>query len=117
MLLVKYEKFPLISKDDYLEELLFKYEKNIKHLQAFDTKGRNLLVQMSETLDEFDTPTEAMPTLSAQYSDFLELSAKLTQLLSNQEKVYTALTDGVNAKMVKVGEAYVFMREMARMHE
>ena len=36
MLLVKYEKFNIISKDDYLEEILFKYEKNIQHYQKFD---------------------------------------------------------------------------------
>jgi hypothetical protein len=31
MLLVKYEKFEVLAKDDYVEELLYKYEKNIQH--------------------------------------------------------------------------------------
>jgi len=31
MLLVKYEKFEIISKDSYIEEILFKFEKNVKH--------------------------------------------------------------------------------------
>ena len=40
MLLVKYESFDVVSKDDYIEELLFKYEKNVGYLQTFEKKGR-----------------------------------------------------------------------------
>ena len=32
MLLVKYEKFEIVAKDDFIEETLFKFEKNIGHL-------------------------------------------------------------------------------------
>ena len=40
MLLLKYEKFSIVSKDSFLEELVFKYEKNIKHFTKIEQKGR-----------------------------------------------------------------------------
>ena len=46
MLLNKYEKYDLISKDQYTEELLFKFEKNFTHFKQFDTKAKELIEQM-----------------------------------------------------------------------
>ena len=49
MLMLKYEKFKVIAQNaSYLEEMLFKYEKNIEHLQLFEKKGRNLLFSFVE---------------------------------------------------------------------
>lgn len=31
MLLVKYERFDVVAKDDFIEETLYKYEKNVGH--------------------------------------------------------------------------------------
>ena len=61
MLLVKYEKFNLISKDDYIEELLFKYEKNVQHLQNFDTKARTIMVEMIDLTSDCDTIKDILP--------------------------------------------------------
>jgi len=30
----------VVAKDSYVEELLFKYEKNVKHYDTFDKRGR-----------------------------------------------------------------------------
>lgn len=38
--MIKYEKFQTVAKDDFTEELLHKYEKNIMHFQKFEKKGR-----------------------------------------------------------------------------
>lgn len=43
MLLVKYEKFEILKKDSYLEELVYKFEKNIEHFHQFDAKAKKLL--------------------------------------------------------------------------
>ena len=51
MLLVKYEKFSVLAKDEYLEEILFKYEKNVLLHQKFDQRGRELLSRMIEQIE------------------------------------------------------------------
>ena len=39
MLLNKYEKYSLISKDDYAEELLFKIEKNVNNFKTLQDRA------------------------------------------------------------------------------
>jgi hypothetical protein len=50
-MLNKYEKYALIAKDEYIAELVFKYEKNLKYHQTFDSKGRTLIVEMNEVIE------------------------------------------------------------------
>ena len=55
MLLLKYEKFHIIKKDSFVEELIFKYEKNVNNYQTFEKKGRSLLNDMIALASQ-DTP-------------------------------------------------------------
>ena len=57
MLLLKYEKFHTVSKDSFIEELLFKYEKNIEHYHKFDKKGRLLISNITNTIAANDELT------------------------------------------------------------
>lgn len=100
MLLVKYEKFDIVAKDDYIEEMLFKYEKNVGHLQTFDKKGRTLLVEMAECISENNSVVaEALPQLEDMYKPMVEIAGKLSQLRVNQEFIQKTLSEAVNKKL------------------
>ena len=50
MLLVKYDSFDVVTKDSFIEELLYKYEKNVGHLQAFEKKGRGMIHDLAQVV-------------------------------------------------------------------
>jgi hypothetical protein len=62
MLLVKFE-----GLDDYCEECLFKFEKNVKHLQAFDQRGRETLAAMIGSVQESDHVQNAANAVALEY--------------------------------------------------
>jgi len=99
MLLVKYERFDIIAKDDYVEELLFKYEKNVGHFQTFDKKGKAALLTMAEMVDASESVTEIFGDLNEQYQTLIDVAHKLKALKLNQEFVYKTLTKATNKKL------------------
>ena len=54
MLLNKYERFSVISKDDFAEELLFKVEKNFTNKRTLEDKAFPLLNQIVEEFTDAD---------------------------------------------------------------
>ena len=123
MLLVKYDKFETVSKDDYVEELLYKYEKNVLHLQSFESKGRQVLDQMVECLDDADSVINAMEELSEEYKKLQDIEGKLRLLKANQSFVFTTFTGALNkklnssdAKVKGLKEVYRIQVEIARLN-
>ena len=102
MLLVKYESFDVVSKDDYIEELLFKYEKNVGHHQTFEKKGRTLIFEMAQMIAEADDIQEVIEQVQEMYEGLEEMAGKILKLGQNQEYVHQTLTDALNAKMKKM---------------
>ena len=93
MLLVRFE-----GLDDYCEECLFKFEKNVKHLQAFDQRGREALGTMISSVQEAESVTAATKALALEYPALQELDPKLAKLQANQRVVYEALVAGLNKR-------------------
>ncbi len=68
MLLLKYEKFNIIAKDSFLEEMLFKYEKNVGYYQKFEKNGKQALNEMVRILDSKDgSMRESITEINAKY--------------------------------------------------
>eukprot|EP00347_Sterkiella_histriomuscorum_P016170 403354215 len=108
MLLLKYEKFGIISKDSFLEELLFKYEKNIEHYQKFEKKGRSAISQIISCIDEYDEDQwrgraiqnkECFEEINESYIELQGACEKIQQLALNQEYVYETFTKAMNQKL------------------
>ena len=57
MLLNKYAKFSVISKDDFAEELLFKVEKNFSNKKTLEDKAFPLLNQIVEEFTQSEGAT------------------------------------------------------------
>ncbi|CDW84977.1 UNKNOWN [Stylonychia lemnae] len=101
MLLLKFEKFSIISKDSFLEELLFKYEKNVEHYQKFEKKGKQALAEMIRIIDEQDGKMSmAFEQINEQYGDLKQACDKLQQLSENQDYVFQTFTESMNKKLV-----------------
>ncbi len=94
--MLKYEKFKVISQNaSYLEEMLFKYEKNIEHHQVFEKKGRALLYSMIE----LEPPNQSFQELDTIYKELLIVEGKLNQLQKNQRFVFDTLSSALNQKI------------------
>ncbi len=84
MLTAKYEKFEMVMKgDQYLAEMLFKYDKNLGHIATFDKKGRDLLHSLATLLNDSDDMAKDMPNISLIYNQLDEISQKLEKLSHN----------------------------------
>ena len=93
MLLVKFE-----GLDDYCEECLFKFEKNVKHLEAFDQRGRETIASMIGLVQQIEQVNRAVSAIALEYPSLLELEPKLVKLQANQKVVYEALVAGLNKR-------------------
>ena len=120
MLLLKYEKFGVV--DSFVEEIIYKYEKNIGYHLAFDAKGRTALLAMVHSLSESgDDITRVMPALELSYQTLKDISVKLILLKSNQTYVHKTLIETLNKKLststnfALLSEVYRLQRDIGSM--
>ena len=67
MLIVKYEKFSIVSKDQYVEEMLHKYDKNLTFHQQFEKKGKDLIYSITTIINDTEDINSDMSNICAMY--------------------------------------------------
>ena len=85
MLLNKYERFCIISKDDFAEEMLYKIEKNFNNKKTLEDKAFPLLNQIVEvfTDTEVEDVKQRMKVADPSFAKLLTFAAKFDQLAIN----------------------------------
>ena len=84
MLLNKYAKSKVISKDDYAEELLFKIEKNIKNKAELEDRAFPLLHQIVQVFQHEELKlAQSVDVVDKTFAKLLALAGKFEQLAIN----------------------------------
>ena len=124
MLLVKYDSFDVVTKDSFIEELLYKYEKNVGHLQAFEKKGRGMIHDLAQVVVDASDMQEVVDQVLEMYVPIEELAQKVTQLGLNQEYVHKTLTDALNTKLrnmqnhkTSLSQVYILHSQLNKLHK
>ena len=124
MLLVKYDAFDVVTKDSFIEELLYKYEKNAGHLQAFEKRGRGLIHEMAQVVVDASDMREVVEQVQDMYVPIVEVAEKVTQLGVNQEYVHKTLTEALNKKLGNMGnhktalsQVYILHSHLNKLHK
>ncbi len=73
MLTAKYEKYELL-KDQYLAEMVFKYDKNLGFLATYDKKGREIIHSITALINHSEDIGKVMPQINLMYSQLDEIS-------------------------------------------
>ena len=111
MLLNRFEKFRIISKDDFAEELLFKIEKSILSKQQLEDNAFPLLIDVINAFKNAGHEKEAMKLSDEAYAKLLVYGNKLSTLAGNIDYIYKALSLHINKKIKdeqSLREVYIF---------
>ena len=60
MLTERFDKYDLM-KDQFLAEMVFKYDKNIGNLATYDKKGRDMLHSITSLINDSENTLDAIP--------------------------------------------------------
>ena len=111
MLLNKYEKLTVFSKDEYCEELLFKIEKWAgKNMEKLEAQARNHLIGIIDvfSFDEDESDTEKLPIelngdqikeADQFYSELMPFAKRFDEVADSILYVWKALMARLNLKL------------------
>ena len=60
MLSERFDKYE-IMKDQFLAEMVFKYDKNMAHIATYDKKGREMLHSIASLINDSENIADDMP--------------------------------------------------------
>ncbi len=97
MLSEKFDKYE-IMKDQFLAEMVFKFDKNITHLATYDKKGRDILHSITFLINETDNIADDMLQINNMYKQLDEISSKIEKLSQNQSFIHENMVKQMNSK-------------------
>ena len=83
MLLVKYENLSILKNDSYIEEVLFKYEKNVLHFQKYEKEGRQNLFALVQLASSYADIKESFKEINELFLNLTKLGQKFEKLKEN----------------------------------